>query len=75
MIVELCFFEFITDDSIQGNKQEDGTIEGQALADNRSEIDSDCPEITNCSGKLSLIFIIICTLFKWYKAMIVSFMF
>ena len=63
MIVELWFFEFTTDDSIQGNEQEGGAIEGHALADNRSEIDSDCPEITNCSGKLSPIFIIMCTLF------------
>ena len=60
MIVGYCFFELITDDSIQGNEQEEGAIEGQALDDNRSEIDSDCPEITNCSGKLSPIFIIIC---------------
>ena len=63
MIVGHCFFEFITDDSIRGNEQEEGAIDRQALADNRSEIDSDCPEITNCSGKLSLIFIIICTLY------------
>ena len=62
-IVEHWFFEIITDNSIQGNEQEEGEIEGQALDDNRSEKDSDCPEITNCSGKLSPIFIIMCTLF------------
>ena len=67
--VKHWFFQFITDDSIQGNEQEEGAIEGKALADNRSEIDSDCPEITNCSGKLSFIFITIFTLFnrQYYK--------
>ena len=75
MIVEHWFFKFITDNSIQGNEKEEGEIEGQVLADNRSEIDSDCPEITNCSGKLSPIFIIICILFKCYKIMIVKFIF
>ena len=58
MFVELWFFEFIADDEIKDNEQEEGAVEDR-LADNRSEIDSDCPDITNCGGKLISCLIIV----------------
>ena len=66
ILVEWWFFEFIADDEIKENEQEQGAVEDR-LADNLTEIDSDCPEITNCSGKFSPIFIVICTFYIMLK--------
>ena len=57
ILVEWWFFEFIADDEIKENEQEQGAVEDR-LADNLTEIDSDCPEITNCGGKLIFCLII-----------------
>ena len=60
IIVEWWLFKFITEYETQENEQEEGAVEERALADIRSEIDSDYPEITNCGGKLFPSLVIFC---------------
>ena len=74
MLVEWWFYEFLADDEIKENEQEEGAVEDH-LADNRSEIDSDCPEITNCGGKLISCLIIAAGHMLYYKIVVVRFVF
>ena len=75
--MEWWLFKFITEDETQENEQEEGAVEERALADIRSEIDSDYPEITNCGCKLFPSLVIFCghKIRLSYKIIVVKFAF